>query len=84
MKKISKKNDNEKINQEIKIKNTFVGRDDIINEFFNDYFIHAENEDEWSLSVTNYYGIPGIGKSKVLFKIYDLHRERGYKSIFCT
>ena len=70
------------LQREIAIKKVFVGRDKLIKDFYNDYYVNSEKSEKWNLSVTNYYGIPGIGKSKLLYKIYDYQRDRGLKSIY--
>ena len=35
----------------------FVGRDDIINSYWNDYLSHTNESKDWTLSVINYYGM---------------------------
>ena len=82
MKKISIDSKKEYLGKEISIKNSFVGREELITDFFNDYYSHEHSLDSWQLSVTNYYGIPGIGKSKLLYKIYEVQEERGLKALF--
>ena len=42
------------LQREIAIKKVFVGRDKLIKDFYNDYYVNSEKSEKWNLSVTNY------------------------------
>lgn len=76
--KISKELD---ISENVLQKRNYVGRSEEINDFFNDYYRHNKDDKTWDVSVVNFWGMPGIGKSELLNELQNIHRERGLQSV---
>lgn len=49
---------------------TFIGRDNQIKEFWNYYYNLCERKEDWTVSVLNYFGPGGIGKTCLLNHLY--------------
>lgn len=56
-------------NQLTLVKHVFVDRQNYRNKFRDMYTELSYNKDEWPITVVNYYGVGGIGKSKLCKKI---------------
>lgn len=48
----------------------FVDREDERKEFWDKYKELCEVTNDWPVTIFNYWGMGGVGKSKVLWKIY--------------
>ena len=56
--------------------NFFVGRQDQIEVFWQKYNELCECKDEWPVTIFNYHGVGGVGKTYLINKIYNEIKQR--------